>query len=246
MKRPLHPAELLNDFIGKNKLISIKDAADAIDCHERTLEKILDFNEEKEANRGISQEMGWKLSYVFNNPKEFWNNLQASYNLWEEKVKNEIEPNMKFNKDDIDFVKLVVKLNKENEENFHPAEVLNFIIGEGKKYTITESALIMGMPRQTLSDFLQFDKYKEKNIDLSSKMAIKVARAFEMDSDDWLSMQLKYNENHKMPLIKLNKEIKSYVKNIEDKVLNLEYEDKNIANFIEKKKENKKKFNKKL
>lgn len=235
MKRPAHPAELLREFVGDDKFIDCEKASKLIGCHQRTLEKIMNFDPSKENNRGISQELGWKMARVFGTDKEFWNDLQKTYDLWREVSKNDIEPVMKFNEDDINFVKFVTKFYKKNEEAPHPAKIVQQLVGEGKKYSITEAGLITGIPRKTLSDFLQYDDYKTDNVSLSSKMAIKLGKAFEMDPADWVSLQIDYDDKNKAIKEDLGQNLLDYVKKMEESQISIPDEKPSIDSFVKNK-----------
>ena len=235
MKTPTHPAELLKDFIGEEKLISVKKASILLGCHQRTLEKIMDYDKNKEQNRGISQELGWKISQVFDTDKEFWNNIQKTYDLWKEVSKNDIESIMKFNKDDIDFIRLVTHFHKKNDESPHPAKIIKHLIGDDKKYNITEAGLIMGIPRKTLSDFLQYDDFKNDNISLSSKMAIKIGNSFQMEPADWMQLQVEYDSKNIKRREDLGINLLGYLKKVEDKENEIKDDDVDIGNFVKNK-----------
>ena len=241
MKRPTHPAELLREFIGDDKFIDSEKAAKLIDCHQRTIEKIMNFDPSKELNRGISQELGWKMAKAFGTDKEFWNDLQKTYDLWKEVSKNDIEPVMKFNEDDIDFINLVTRYFKKNNESPHPAKIVQQLVGEGKKYSITEAGLITGIPRKTLSDFLQYDDYKKDNVSLSSKMAIKLGKAFQMDPSEWVSLQIDYDDKNKAYEEVLGKDLMDYLKRMEKKEVSVEDEAPSIDNFVKNKSKSRRK-----
>lgn len=235
MNKPTHPAELLKEFIGDDKFIDTKKAAILLQCHPRTLEKIMNYDETKDQNRGISQELGWKMAKVFNTDKEFWNDLQKTYDLWKEVGKNDVEAVMKFNQDDIDFVKLVSRFHKKNEEAPHPAKIVQQLVGEGKKYTITEAGLITGIPRKTLSDFLQYDDFKNDNVSLSSKMAIKLGKAFQMDPSEWVQLQVDYDSKNLKVKDDLGQNLLEYLKKMEEKEVSIKDDDTELGNFVKNK-----------
>jgi plasmid maintenance system antidote protein VapI len=242
MEKPTHPAQLLRRFIGEDKLISIEKASELLDCHQRTLEKLINFNEKKESNRGVGQELGWKMARLFNTDKEFWNDLQKTYDLWKEISKDEVESVMKFNDDDIDFIKLITNLHNKNEEAPHPAKIIKHLVGDDKKYTITEAGLITGIPRKTLSDFLQYDDYKKDNVSLSSKMAIKLGKSFDVEASFWVSLQVEYDRKNLKKNNDLGQDLLSFIKGMEEKEMTIKDEGPNLKSFLKGKSNSKRKI----
>ena len=220
MEKPIHPAEILSNFIGDNKDISIEKASQLFQCSKKTIEDILSYDPEKSHNRGISKELGKRISYVFNNSEEFWNNLQKTYNLYQELKKDDIEAVMKFNDDDIEFIKLVIKVKQKNDECPHPAEIIQYLVGDDKKYNKTEASLITGIPRQTLSDFLQFNKKRKNNVSISSNMSIKLGQALDINYFKFIEMQGDYNQKIQSENNDIDKKLLEKVKKMEANILN--------------------------
>lgn len=69
----------------------------------------------------------------------------------------------------------------------HPSEVIKYDILEPLNLTISEAAKDLGVTRKALSNLLN------GHVSMTTKMAIKIAKATNTTAESWLNMQSKYD-----------------------------------------------------
>lgn len=78
MHNPPHPGLILRELYLEPLLLSVTNAAKALDITRKTLSSILN------GHSGISPLMAIKLSIAFDSTPESWMELQNQYDLWQE------------------------------------------------------------------------------------------------------------------------------------------------------------------
>ncbi|MDO3641412.1 HigA family addiction module antitoxin [Mucilaginibacter sp. L3T2-6] len=76
---------------------------------------------------------------------------------------------------------------KRQMRNIHPGEILREDIITVNELTVTETAKMLGVSRQTLNKIIH-----EKS-DITPEMSFRIARVFGGTADIWANMQTKYN-----------------------------------------------------
>lgn len=75
--RPTHPGEMLREDFLPEYGLSAAQAAEALGVSRQSIHELL------RERRGLSPEMGLRLSRLFGNSPEFWLNAQRAVDLWE-------------------------------------------------------------------------------------------------------------------------------------------------------------------
>jgi addiction module HigA family antidote len=76
---------------------------------------------------------------------------------------------------------------KRQMRNIHPGEILREEIITANELTVTETAKMLGVSRQTLNKIIH------EQSDITPEMSFRIARVFGGTADIWANMQTKYN-----------------------------------------------------
>jgi len=76
---------------------------------------------------------------------------------------------------------------KRQMRNIHPGEILREELITANELTITETAKMPGVSRQTLNKIIH------EQSDITPEMSFRIARVFGRTADIWANMQTKYN-----------------------------------------------------
>lgn len=73
---PLHPGVIIKELLCEGALLTVTEAARQLKFDRTTLSRLLN------GHAGISAEMAYRLSLLFNTSSELWMNLQRDYDLY--------------------------------------------------------------------------------------------------------------------------------------------------------------------
>lgn len=76
MHKPPHPGEVLKDGVFASGLVSVTDAAAALDVTRVALSRVVN------GKAGVSAEMAVRLGKWLGTGPEIWINMQSQYDLW--------------------------------------------------------------------------------------------------------------------------------------------------------------------
>ena|ERR1700761_7923964 len=76
---------------------------------------------------------------------------------------------------------------KRQMRNIHPGEVLREEIIAGNELTVTETARMLGISRQSLNNIIH------ERSDITPEMSFRIAKVFGGIADIWANMQTKFN-----------------------------------------------------
>jgi addiction module HigA family antidote len=76
---------------------------------------------------------------------------------------------------------------KRQMRNIHPGEILREDIISANELTVTATAKMLGVSRQTLNKIIH------EQSDITPEMSFRIARVFGGTADIWANMQAKYN-----------------------------------------------------
>jgi len=82
---------------------------------------------------------------------------------------------------------IIINAMKRQMRNIHPGEILREEIIAANELTVTETAKMLGISRQTLN------KIVHEQSDITPEMSFRIARVFGGTADIWANMQTKYN-----------------------------------------------------
>ena len=82
---------------------------------------------------------------------------------------------------------IIIEAMKREMRNIHPGEILREEIIAANELTVTETAKLLGVSRQTLNKIIH------EQSDITPEMSYRIARVFGGTADIWANMQTKYN-----------------------------------------------------
>ena len=82
---------------------------------------------------------------------------------------------------------IIIEAMKREMRNIHPGEILREEIIAANELTVTETAKLLGVSRQTLNKIIH------EQSDITPEMSYRIAKVFGGTAGIWANMQTKYN-----------------------------------------------------
>lgn len=82
---------------------------------------------------------------------------------------------------------IIIEAMKREMRNIHPGEILREEIIAANELTVTETAKLLGVSRQTLNKIIH------EQSDITPEMSYRIAKVFGGTADIWANIQTKYN-----------------------------------------------------